>query len=274
LGRKDEQKHSSGPSHAILLARSTGPEGARRSTNWRCKDLKPGLLPTLYKLAELGALHGAVEASTTSLAKDLSISQQTVSRHLIDLERQGLITRQPYLNGSEIRITEGGSKELRRIYMALKAAFEETEPITIMFTGRVFTGLGEGAYYVDKTDYGRHIEDALGFKPYPGTLNLRLSPSEVSKKKELEAYAGIMIRGFTTGDRSFGGVKCFKASIDEIEGALILIGRTHYDASVVELIAPVNLRERLGLKDRSRVRVIVRAEGDRDAPATRTTSPK
>jgi len=217
-------------------------------------------------------LHGAVEASTTSLAKDLSVSQQTVSRHLIELERQGLITRQPYLDGSEIMITEGGAKELRRIFRVLRAAFEETGPVTIMFTGRVFTGLGEGAYYVDRTDYGRHIEDALGFRPYPGTLNLRLSPSEVSKKKELEAYAGIMISGFTTGGRSFGAVKCFRASIDDVEGALILIGRTHYDASVVELIAPVNLRERLGLKDGSRLRVVIRAEGDRDAPATRTTS--
>lgn len=228
----------------------------------------------MYRLAELGALHAPVEASTTSLAKSLGVSQQTVSRHLIDLERQGLITRQLYLNGSEIRITEIGAKELRRIYLVLRAAFEKTGPITITFTGRVFTGLGEGAYYVDKTDYGRHIEDALGFRPYPGTLNLRLSPSEVSKKKELEAYAGIMIGGFTTGGRSFGGVKCFRASINDVEGALILIGRTHYDASVVELIAPVNLRELLGLKDGSRVRVVVQAEGDRDVPATRTISPR
>ena len=236
----------------------------------RCEELKPTLWQTLCKLAELGAVEGTISVSTSNIAESLGVSQQTVSRHFIELERQGLITRQPLPNGMEIKITEGGAKELRQTYLTLKRTFEEHRPRTVSLTGRVFTGIGEGAYYVDKTDYGKRLQNALGFKPYPGTLNLRLLPSQAAKKKELEAHPGITIKGFEMGGRSFGGVKCFPATIDGIEGAVILIGRTHYDASVVELIAPIQLRSRLKLRDGSKVRVLVRLEGT----VTRTTSPK
>jgi len=236
--------------------------------------MKPVLWPTLYRLAELGALQGTVTASTTMLAESLGISQQTTSRHLIALERQGLIIRQSSLNGMEIKVTEEGAKELRSVYLTLKRVFEEERPKTLTLTGRVFTGLGEGGYYVDQPQYRKQFQRYLGFRPYPGTLNLRLTPSQMAKKKELEAYSGLMIRGFEVGGRSFGGVRCYRATIDGVEGAVVSIGRTHYDASVVELIAPVHLRSRLNLKDGSRVKVLVQIEGNLGGAITQTTSPR
>jgi riboflavin kinase len=229
-----------------------------RSSTWQ----------TLCRLAELGAIQGNISISTTTLARSLDISQQTASRHLIDLERQGFITRQQSSNGEEIKITENGVKELRLIYVALKTIFDKPKPRTLILTGRVFTGLGEGAYYVDKTDYGGYFQKWLGFKPYPGTLNLRLLPSQVARKKELEAYSGILIKGFERGGRSFGGVKCFHATANGVEGAVIQIGRTHYDESVIELIAPTHLRQGLKLKDGSKVKVIIQVEGKREDKAS------
>jgi riboflavin kinase len=41
----------------------------------------------------------------------------------------------------------------------------------------------------------------------------------------------------------------------EVEGALIVADRTGYDLSVMEVIAPVSLRERFGLEDGDVVRV-------------------
>jgi riboflavin kinase len=179
------------------------------------------LWQTLYRLAELGAIQRNTSVSTTALAKSLDISQQTASRHLIDLEKQGLITREQSLNGGEIKIADDGVKELQRIYVTLKTVFDEPKSRTLTLTGRVFTGLGEGAYYVDKTDYGKYLQRCLGFKPYPGTLNLRLPSSQVTRKKELEAYSGILIKGFEGDGRSFGGVKCFHATINGTEGAVL-----------------------------------------------------
>lgn len=40
------------------------------------------------------------------------------------------------------------------------------------FTGRVFSGVGEGSFYVSL--YSKKFLEKLGFRPYPGTLNLRL----------------------------------------------------------------------------------------------------
>jgi riboflavin kinase len=226
-------------------------------------EMKSALWQTLYRLAELGAIRGSVAVSTNNLADELDTSQQTASRHLIELERQGLIARHPSFNGMEIKITEQGIQELRVVYQTLKGVFEEQRPRTFTLTGRVFTGLGEGAYYVDQPEYRRHFQRCLGFKPYPGTLNLRLSPSQIAKRKELETYSGIPIRGFKMSERSFGGVRCYRAFINGFETAVISIGRTHYDSSVVELVAPVHLRTKFNLKDGSKVKVLVQVEGSK-----------
>jgi riboflavin kinase len=99
--------------------------------------------------------------------------------------------------------------------------------------------------------------EKLGFDPYPGTLNLKLKTGlEVQAKRILDAYPGIMIDGFEDGQRTFGPVKSFKTIINnKIEGALLLIKRTHHGENVMEIISPFFLREKLGLKDGDRVNI-------------------
>jgi len=45
----------------------------------------------LYKLAEMGAYHRTVRVSTQYLAERTGVSQQTASRHLIELDTKGWI---------------------------------------------------------------------------------------------------------------------------------------------------------------------------------------
>ena len=67
--------------------------------------------------------------------------------------------------------------------------------------------------------------------------------------------------GVKNAKRSFGEVRCYLATInDEIEGAIAVIKRTHYDDSVIEIIAPINLRKRFNLKEGSIVKVEVHTE--------------
>jgi riboflavin kinase len=62
--------------------------------------------------------------------------------------------------------------------------------------------------------------------------------------------------GFQNENRSFGVVKCYPAMIGgKVKGALVTAVRSHYDTSVLELIAPVCLRKQLGLKDGNKVKV-------------------
>jgi riboflavin kinase len=75
---------------------------------------------------------------------------------------------------------------------------------------------------------------------------------------EIEAYPAVEITGFKNEDRTFGLVKCYPAVIDnKVKGALITALRSHYDVSVLEIIAPVCLRKQLNLKDGVKVKVEV-----------------
>jgi len=213
----------------------------------------------LYKLAELGALDRTVKISTNFLAEKLNLSQQTVSRYLIDLERKGWIKRTATREGSLIRLTELGDSQLRAVRSALNSIFERKRPLSIIIEGAVFTGLGEGAYYVTRKPYREQFIKKLGFDPYPGTLNLKLtSPYDAQLRRELEAYQGIEIAGFKNKNRTYGPVKCFPARINGKEkGAVVLALRTHYDSSVIEVIAPRCLRKVLKLRDGNKVKVEV-----------------
>jgi riboflavin kinase len=46
--------------------------------------------------------------------------------------------------------------------------------------------------------------------------------------------------------------------IEGIRGAVIIPDRTHYPVDLLEIIAPVNLREMLGINDGDNVKIVVR----------------
>ena len=219
------------------------------------QEIKPSLLITLYKLIEVGAYPNEIIFTTTDLAKLLKASQQTASRHLIELEKLGLIHRVRLGRRESIKITAAGVKHLDNMFLTLKRAFEMKEAETV-FEDTLFSGLGEGAYYISQAGYKKQFSEKLGFEPYPGTLNLRVRKEDQEEVRMLEASPFILIEGFTDGSRSFGPAKCFHGKIgDKIEGALIFPVRTHYSGDVVELISTEFLRKALHLKDGDTVKV-------------------
>jgi len=219
------------------------------------QEIKPNLLITLYKLIEVGAYPNEIIFTTTDLAKLLSASQQTASRHLIELEKMGLIHRVRLGRRESIKITAGGVKHLDNMFLTLKRAFEMKTAETV-FEGVVFSGLGEGAYYISQPGYKKQFVEKLGFEPYAGTLNLRVRKEDQEEVRLLEASPFTLIEGFTNGNRSFGPAKCFQDEIaDKAEGALIFPVRTHYAGDVVEMISPQYLRKLLHLKDGDAVRI-------------------
>jgi riboflavin kinase, archaea type len=211
----------------------------------------------LLKLAEMGAYKRTAKISTDYLSKKLGISQQTASRYLIELEHEGWIQRNISPEGSLIKVEDPGIHELQRLFSELKVLMEKSYPPSVTLEGTVFTGLGEGAYYIGKESYRKQIVEKLGFEPYAGTLNLRLfSDYDIKTRVELDAYPAIEVKGFQNEDRSFGLVKCYPAVIDnQVKGALVTALRSHYDASVLEIVAPVCLRKALHLKDGQKVKI-------------------
>jgi len=200
----------------------------------------------LLKLVELGILKSPIKISTSKLAQELDMSQQNVSRRLILLEKEGMIKRELIGRGETISLTTKGRKFIEDIYLVLKRNIEEAKGMIIKAS--VFTGIGEGAYYITRKYYQTQFIEKLGIKPYPGTLNLKLI--EPKSRVVLEAYPHIFIPGTKTKYRTYGWVKCFPAKINgKLDVWIITLERTHYDESVIEVIAEKNLRKELGLKD-------------------------
>ncbi len=196
----------------------------------------------------------------------MGYSQQTASRHLRELERLGYIKRTITGRGESAVITEKGRKELYSTYIRLRTVLGGGEMKSITLEGEVVSGVGEGAYYMDLEGYRKQFKTRLGFEPYPGTLNIQLSESSLLQRKILDSIDSINIKGFEDGKRTYGDVRCFKALIQgSIVGAVVIIDRTHYSTSILEVIAPVQLREELKLEDDKMVRVKILI-GDTKSP--------
>jgi len=215
------------------------------------------LLFILYKLAQLGASSRTVKVSTEYLAEKVGSSQQTASRHLITLEKMGWIIRTITPEGCLTKITNEGAAELKKLYSELRLIFESEYPPSITLEGVLFSGLGEGAYYVNKEGYRKQFMEKLGFDPYPGTLNIKLTTDyDIKALSELETYPALVLEGFKDESRTFGPVKCYPAIINnKAKGAVIYAMRSHYGASVLEIVAPTYLRRQLNLKDGNKIKV-------------------
>lgn len=164
--------------------------------------------------------------------------------------------------GSLLKITESGLNALGEVYHGLKRHLEGGEAESLVFEGRVFSGLYEGAYYLSLPRYRNQIKEKLGFDPYPGTLNLRIGEDDVERRRKLDRLPSIRIEGFMDMGRGFGGARCYPVLVnEEVEGALIIADRSSYKDDVIEIISPIYLRGHFGLEDGDwvRIRIYVRS---------------
>jgi riboflavin kinase len=121
----------------------------------------------------------------------------------------------------------------------------------IKISGEVSSGRGEGKKFLDLPWVKRQIEEKLGFVPYRGTLNVLLSEESVKRKKLLEKAHSIKVcpsEGYCIG-------VLFKAFIGTLECAIVVPEVADYPKDVLEIIASVNLRKVLQLKDGDEVTV-------------------
>jgi len=213
-------------------------------------------IQALRHLALLGGLDGQVRISSQRLGDLLGTSAQTASRRLIALEDQMLITRTVRADGQFVTITRHGEDILKEEYAQLCQIFEERSG-EYLLEGTLIDGLGEGAYYVSLPGYVSQFKELLGFEPYPGTFNLRLASPAIEMRKKIDTHGWKRVDGFTDHERTYGGCRVLACSIENISCAIIVPGRSHYPEDIIEIIAPVRLREKLGLSTKDNVCVTV-----------------
>src|SRR3989344_7719 len=105
--------------------------------------------------------------------------------------------------------------------------------------GKVISGTGEGAFYVEK--YMPYLESVLGFTCHPGTLNVN-----VGKKPEFNGFKKWTIK---PEEEELEEVDCYLVTIGEYDGAIVIPHKTRHGEHIIEIVSAVNLREEMKLKD-------------------------
>jgi riboflavin kinase len=124
----------------------------------------------------------------------------------------------------------------------------------VELNGKVFSGQGEGRTFLELPWVKQQIKNKLGFTPYPGTLNLRLSEENAKRRKMLEEAPVLKVRpseGYCTG-------LIYKAAIGNVECGVVIPEIKGYPHNVLEVVAPTNLKRKLELKDGDDITVTVK----------------
>ncbi|MFW9946969.1 MAG: DUF120 domain-containing protein [Candidatus Odinarchaeota archaeon] len=206
----------------------------------------------LFELCRLTKDRRSINISSVEFGELLGLSQQTGSRRIKDLEDLGWIKRRSEGKTQKISITKEGASVMLNVYRNLKELLE-----SILIVGEIIEGIHEGGYYVAIKGYFDQFKNKLGFEPYKGTLNLKLSDTDNSILREkLQYIRPVIIDGFKNQEREYGPVKCYDVYIYRLDNknnrrkaAILDIKRTHHKKNVVEILAKPYLRDYFNLKD-------------------------
>ena len=109
--------------------------------------------------------------------------------------------------------------------------------------------------------YRMQFNDKLGYEPYAGTLNVKLlDQSSIRMRSMIDSCPSVFVSGFNDSSRSYGWVKCYPATLNDgaiDKAAVVVLERTHYDNSMLEVIAPICIKDSLGMKNGDLVKVFV-----------------
>jgi len=193
-------------------------------------------------------------ASSAKLATESGLSQQETARVLRLIESEGILSRNLVKGGQEIALTDNGIKFLESVRLQLEDLLgnEGHKGGNLVFEALVASGISDGKYYTSIEGYWVQINNALGFKPFPETLNLRIT-GEHPTRDDLTKLSKVHVQGFAYGSRLMGSLDCIRATVARedklVQGALIFPERTHHPNDIVEFIAPVSVRDALKIRD-------------------------
>lgn len=117
----------------------------------------------------------------------------------------------------------------------------------------MFSGKGEGAMFITLPWVAKQIKEKLGFVPFPGTLNLKLTENSRKTREVLDRSSGIEILpafGYRNG-------RFFRAKLKRLDCAIVVPDVLDYPKDLIEIISSENLRRLLQLTDGSKVEVQV-----------------
>jgi CTP-dependent riboflavin kinase len=125
-----------------------------------------------------------------------------------------------------------------------------------ILTGKIVGGVGEAAYFTGLDWVQKQCAEKLHFKPYPGTLNIEVDESSLPVLEDIQKSEGIKL---LSPDHNFCNARSLKASLKNVIGAIIIPDEeVHiHGKNIVEIIAPLSLKETLHLENGDEVELLV-----------------
>jgi len=125
-------------------------------------------------------------------------------------------------------------------------------------TGRVVSGVHQASFFTELDWVQEQCLEKLGFRPYPGTLNLSMeilgegSPTV----KELRKQVGLKL---IPPDPNFCAATVLPVYIGEVKGAIVVPAEdvNVHGKQILEVLAPIRLRDALGVKDGDLVTLVL-----------------
>lgn len=112
-------------------------------------------------------------------------------------------------------------------------------------TGKIVKGVGESAGFMSIPWVSKQMREKLGFQPYGGTLNVLVEDSDI--QRSLKVHGGDRLRSEAAG---FCDALIFRGMIaGRYNCGVVLPLVPNYDEFLLEILAPVHLKDSLGLKD-------------------------
>ena len=115
-------------------------------------------------------------------------------------------------------------------------------------TGKIVSGVKQGAFFTQLDWFQLQCRDKLGFKPYAGTLNLEISDDDAPMVAALEQEADIE---FIPPDSEFCSGKAYPVLVEGIRAAIVIPAaevRVH-GKNIIEVISDQRLKDVLNVDD-------------------------
>lgn len=127
--------------------------------------------------------------------------------------------------------------------------------LIVNLNGIVKSGLQKAGMFMQKETYVKQYMKKLGFMPYNGTLNVKLENDvEINIQEKYNEKLKII-----KGDENLGDVYFLEATISTNDkknsetGAILFPTKTVHKIDTLEFVAKDKLREKMNLKDDSKV---------------------
>jgi CTP-dependent riboflavin kinase len=125
-------------------------------------------------------------------------------------------------------------------------------------TGKIVSGANKGAFFTQLDWVQNQCQEKLGFKPYPGTLNLEIEEEKIPHIEALFKRSGIEL---VPPDSDFCSGHVCPVSIMGVTGAILVPAedvRIH-GKNIIELIAPTSLKDAMDVGDGDEVMLVAKS---------------